>query len=301
MGSPFIVVCGARNVKTILTGEDVLVTINPSPVSKVVFGERALSTSIGSAHSVHYRTTLRAFSSQNVARYSGRIADMLHQRVTDWCRRRHIYAVPELKRLIFEIGSEVILGFQFGSAETEKLLTEFDEFSANFFSLNINLPGSGLWRALRSRDRLVTILRENQSSERSCIIDLDVNTESDADKALELLFGMTETSVSAGAAMMTLVSQRRDVIARVRQEIDDARRARRSEQLESGSTPYVNGVVKEVLRLRPPVAGGFRTALKTFQLDVSTLTSSSYTMVNAHSHLAQTWVDVLTKRCHQLL
>ena len=36
-----------------------------------------------------------------------------------------------------------------------------------------------------------------------------------------------------------------------------------------GRLRYVDCVVKEVLRLLPPVSGGYRTALRTFELDVS--------------------------------
>ena len=237
MGSPFVVVCGARNVKTILTSEGELVTIKPSPASRPLFGEWALSNSTGRQHSEQYRVTRRAFNHQNLSQHNARIADMLHKRVTDWCRRRHIYAVSECKRLIFEIGSEVILGFKFGSAEAASLLEEFDVFATKFFSIPTRLPGSGFQRALKSRDRLVAILRAHKSSGVAvpCVIDmasrLDASTCDDSesakcsvlyDQALELLFGMSETTASASAAMMTLLSGRHDVIARVRHEVEAA-------------------------------------------------------------------------------
>lgn len=41
-----------------------------------------------------------------------------------------------------------------------------------------------------------------------------------------------------------------------------------------GQLKYVSNVVKEVVRIAPPVGGGFRKALKTFELDVS----NTYTM-----------------------
>lgn len=33
--------------------------------------------------------------------------------------------------------------------------------------------------------------------------------------------------------------------------------------------PYLDAVVKEVLRVAPPVGGGYRKALQTFEIDVS--------------------------------
>lgn len=42
------------------------------------------------------------------------------------------------------------------------------------------------------------------------------------------------------------------------------------------SLRYTNMVVREVLRLTPPVLGGFRTALKTFEINVRRFTSVVY-------------------------
>lgn len=41
---------------------------------------------------------------------------------------------------------------------------------------------------------------------------------------------------------------------------------------------YVDCVVKEVLRFLPPVSGGYRTALQTFELDVSSSVWQEYTI-----------------------
>jgi cytochrome P450 len=41
-----------------------------------------------------------------------------------------------------------------------------------------------------------------------------------------------------------------------------------------GRLQYLDCVVKEVLRILPPVSGGYRTALQTFELDVRSSPSS---------------------------
>lgn len=105
---------------------------------------------------------------------------------------------------------------------------------------------------------------------------------------MELLFAAFFTTASASTSLILLLLQHPAAIAKIQQELSAqglgspcscAPRA-------SGSRPdcscepdlslavlgrlrYVDCVVKEVLRLLPPVSGGYRTALRTFELDVS--------------------------------
>ena len=44
--------------------------------------------------------------------------------------------------------------------------------------------------------------------------------------------------------------------------------------------PYISAVIKEVLRVAPPVGAGYRKALKTFDLDVS----SCQSLITRFSH-----------------
>ena len=94
---------------------------------------------------------------------------------------------------------------------------------------------------------------------------------------VEMLFGSNETTASVLCALVIRLSQNPDIVQRVRQEM-----ARYSaEQGNSGNGGkltydglkqmiYVNDVLKEVLRLNPPVAAGFRKAVKDFEIGVCT-------------------------------
>lgn len=109
---------------------------------------------------------------------------------------------------------------------------------------------------------------------------------------MELLFAAFFTTASASTSLVLLLLQHPATIAKIRQELaaEGLGRACSCEPGRAGdsagpwpncrckpdlslaalgSLRYIDCVVKEVLRLLPPVSGGYRTALRTFELDVS--------------------------------
>lgn len=112
------------------------------------------------------------------------------------------------------------------------------------------------------------------------------------ESAVELLFAAFFTTASASTSLVLLLLQHPGAIAKIRQELEaqglgracscgpgaagdgagrwpDCGCAPDLSLAALGGLPYVDCVVKEVLRLLPPVSGGYRTALRTFELDVS--------------------------------
>jgi cytochrome P450 len=71
-----------------------------------------------------------------------------------------------------------------------------------------------------------------------------------------------------------LPGQNKDIIRRLREEMADyelmaSEESASIETLES--MPYLNNVMKEVLRVYPPIGGGYRKVLKTFVVNVSAM------------------------------
>lgn len=105
---------------------------------------------------------------------------------------------------------------------------------------------------------------------------------------MELLFAAFFTTASASTSLILLLLQHPAAIAKIQQELSaqglghacSCAPLATGPRLDCSCEPdlslaalgrlrYVNCVVKEVLRLLPPVSGGYRTALRTFELDVS--------------------------------
>lgn len=109
---------------------------------------------------------------------------------------------------------------------------------------------------------------------------------------MELLFAAFFTTASASTSLVLLLLQHPAAITKIQQELavhglgcacsckpgaagdgagpwPDCSCEPDLNLAALGRLRYVDCVVKEVLRLLPPVSGGYRTALRTFELDVS--------------------------------
>lgn len=109
---------------------------------------------------------------------------------------------------------------------------------------------------------------------------------------MELLFAAFFTTASASTSLVLLLLQHPVAISKIQQELVEQGLGHACScgpgAVGGGAGPwsdcscqpdlnlaalgrlrYVDCVVKEVLRLLPPVSGGYRTALRTFELDVS--------------------------------
>lgn len=97
------------------------------------------------------------------------------------------------------------------------------------------------------------------------------------DVALELMFAGHETTSSAASTLVLNIARNPDVLFKITEELatngllDD-----RTCDLDLGrinKLKYVRNVVKEALRISPPIGGGYRKALETFEVEVSVLHS----------------------------
>lgn len=151
----------------------------------------------------------------------------------------------------------------------------------NSFSLHI-------LQALKAKQRLREIIassinssaNNNESSDDLCSVlqglgATDGGVEKNTvllDGIIDLLFSGSETVTSAGFSLAYQLSKRPDVVDKIRKEIEQQGLLHSEETVcptDLQKMTYVNAVVKETLRMLPPVGGAYRTVLETFDLDVS--------------------------------
>ncbi|CAL1600208.1 unnamed protein product [Knipowitschia caucasica] len=292
-GSPTVRVMGADNVRQILTGEHRLVSVQWPASVRTILGPETLSSVHGIQHKSKKKAIMRAFSREALELYVPIIQEEVRAAVQDWLSRDSCVMVyPEMKRLMFRIAMRVLLGFEPEQIRTQEqqLVEAFEEMVRNLFSLPIDMPFSGLYRGLKARNFIHSKIEENikqklQDCEKGSrpqdalqqLIDSSrksgepLSMQAIKEAATELLFGGHETTASTATSLVMFLGLNPDVVSRLRTEF--------AEKEEQGMDPhnvtmqgletlkYTGCVIKETLRLNPPVPGGFRVALKTFELN----------------------------------
>ncbi|KAL8187138.1 UNVERIFIED_CONTAM: hypothetical protein K2H54_034261 [Gekko kuhli] len=277
-GRPTVRVMGVENVRHILLGEHRLVAVQ-WPASVI----------------------MRAFSREALQHYIPVIQEEVSACLRQWLAgsgegEAGLLVYLEVKRLMFRIAMRILLGFrpsQTGPDSEQHLVEAFEEMIRNLFSLPIDVPFSGLYKGLRARNIIHAKIEENIRAKlagkkeptdgyKDALQLLMEHTQSNGEQlnmqelkesATELLFGGHETTASAATSLITFLGLHPHVLQKVREELqakgllgnvsqDKNLGMEVLEQLK-----YTGCVIKETLRLSPPVPGGFRVALKTFELN----------------------------------
>ncbi|CAH2322365.1 cytochrome P450 26A1 [Pelobates cultripes] len=239
---------------------------------------------------------MQAFSREALDTYVPVMEEEVRSAVKSWLENgSNVLMYPAIKRLMFRIAMRVLLGFETWEMENtldQPMVDAFEEMIKNLFSLPIDIPFSGLYRGLRARNRIHAIIEQNikekleKEPERSwkdalqLLIDHSKKNDKTVDlqalkeSATELLFGGHGTTASAATSIVTFLAAHNEVLQKVRKELELNNLLSTKPEDQKDLTieilqklEYAGCVLKETLRLNPPVPGGFRVALKTFTLN----------------------------------
>ncbi|KFU91446.1 Cytochrome P450 26A1, partial [Chaetura pelagica] len=240
---------------------------------------------------------MRAFSRDALQHYVPVIQEEVSSCLARWlgAARPCLLVYPEVKRLMFRIAMRILLGFQPRQASPDgeqQLVEAFEEMIRNLFSLPIDVPFSGLYRGLRARNIIHAKIEENIRAKMACkepeggykdaLQLLMEHTQSNGEQlnmqelkesATELLFGGHETTASAATSLVAFLGLHHDVLQKVRKELQvkgllcSSNQEKQLDMEVLEQLKYTGCVIKETLRLSPPVPGGFRIALKTLELN----------------------------------
>uniref|UniRef100_A0A8D2IQ62 Cytochrome P450 family 26 subfamily C member 1 n=1 Tax=Varanus komodoensis TaxID=61221 RepID=A0A8D2IQ62_VARKO len=168
------------------------------------------------------------------------------------------------------IAAQILLGLRLDEKTFQELAQTFEQLMENLFSLPLNIPFSGLRKGIKARDLLheymeKAIMEKLQWKNPEAPSDgLDFIISSAKEHGKE--FTMQELKVikkasfgcwcvyEAGRLLSSL--ERPECYCQPNLTLEKMSRLR-----------YLDCVIKEVLRLLPPVSGGYRTALQTFELN----------------------------------
>ncbi|KAG7282565.1 hypothetical protein CRUP_001140, partial [Coryphaenoides rupestris] len=308
-GNPTVRVTGADNVRQILLGENRLVSVQWPASVRTILGSDTLSNLHGALHKSKKKAIMRAFSRDALEQYIPVIQEEVRAAVQEWLQRDSCVLVyPEMKRLMFRIAMRILLGFDPEQIRTDEqqLVEAFEEMVKNLFSLPIDVPFSGLYRGLKARNLIHSKIEENirkkvedsdgtGSKHRDALQQLINSSKNNGEafsmqaikeSATELLFGGHETTASTATSLIMFLGLNPEALDRLRQELlckEEQGVDLQTVTMESlEQLKYTGCVIKETLRLNPPVPGGFRVALKTFELNIPKGWNVIYSICDTH-------------------
>jgi len=239
---------------------------------------RSLFLQDGEEHQRNRKLLMPAFHGQALTHYLHTMEEMIRKYLHKWQTQQHFTWFPELKQMTFEIASVLLLGTAPGE-KTQLLSQWFSELTNGLFAIfPIKARWSKYGKALAARDRLLDYLDQEierrKSNPGKDTLGLMLQTSDENGdyltreeikvQALLMLFAGHETTTSMLTSFAMSLGQSPDILgkAKAEQEALEIEGDLTVEKLKQMT--YLDQILKEVERLYPPVAGGFRGVVKPF-------------------------------------
>lgn len=280
LGSPTVFIKGPEGNRFILTHENEYFRVSWPPSVKRLLGPLSLALQSGHTHLARRKLLVQAFQPRALEGYIPAMEAISDRYLQAWCEQGQLTWYPDLRNYTLDVACKLLVGLDHG-AQTP-LGHSFEVWCAGLFSLPLNLPWTAFGKAWRDRKRLLVeiegLIRERQTQLKAAPrretdaldillqardeeTDEQLSLEELKDQVLLLLFAGHETLTSAIASFCLLTAQHPEVLAKARAEQQRFAPDPLSLDLLK-QMPYLDQVIKEVLRLVPPVGGGFREVLQ---------------------------------------
>jgi cytochrome P450 len=290
-----VIVADPALIKEVFDADPAVVGGAAPPMAKAMLGEHSLILLDGAEHATQRSLMAPAFHRERVQRYREEMARNCERELVDWPLGEPLQLLPRMERITLRSIMSALFGpGDDASRESLRLLMhEAVEYSTNvrrlarvWFAMmrDATLPAS--FRRLRERvdaavfreierarqdprleereDILATLLR-GRDAEGNPISDSELR-----DQVVTLLFqGHTSTASGLAWALERLM-RHPEVFERLRAEA------------QAGSDEYVDAVVKEALRVRPPLPFPTRSVTQPFRLGEYELEPGTQIMVNSY-------------------
>jgi cytochrome P450 len=274
-GRPTVFMRGQEASLFVLSNDNQYFVASLPASMKALLGSLSLSLQTGANHQNRRKLLYQAFAPRALVGYIGAMENITQRYLEKWEKMETMTWYPELKKYTFDVAGKLLVGIDNGS-ETA-LGHNFENWCRGLFSISLDLPWTKFGKAKKSRKLLLAelekIIRDRQlgtpsgKDALSLLIsgrDEEGNSlslEELKDQVLLLLFAGHETLTSAIASFCLLLAQNPDVMAKVRAEQQQfpATEPLTLEQLKQMT--YLEQVLREVMRLVPPVRGVFRTVI----------------------------------------
>ena len=278
-GNPTAMMIGSEANTFLFRNENKYVVSSWPKSTRILLGKKSLAVNNGSFHTSRRKLLYDAFAPRALASYIPTMEQITNDYLKKWERLGQLTWYPELRNYTFDIASNLFVSTDGGSQS--QVGHDFEVWCAGLFTIPISLPWTKFGKALQARRKLLEnleqiILKRQQSEDPGKdALGLLIQAEDEEGKSLSLeelkdqvlllLFAGHETLTSAIASFCLLTAQHPDVMQRLVEEQDSLNIAGIPTLEDLKNMTYLEQVLKEVMRLIPPVGGGFREAVETFE------------------------------------
>ena len=278
-GSPTVTMIGSEANTFLFRHENKYVVSSWPKSTRILLGKKSLAVNNGSFHTSRRKLLYDAFQPRALASYIPTMEQISDRYLQKWSQMGSLTWYPELRNYTFDIASNLFVSTDGGS--DSQVGHYFEVWCEGLFTLPISLPWTKFGKALQARRKLlasleeIIIKRQQADSPGEDALGLLIQAEDEEgnslsleelkDQVLLLLFAGHETLTSAIASFCLLTAQHPDVMQRLREEQDRLNISGTPTLEDLKAMTYLEQVIKEVMRLIPPVAGAFREAIETFE------------------------------------
>jgi retinoid hydroxylase len=280
-GNPTVMMVGAEANNFLFRHENKYVVSTWPKSTKILLGDLSLAVKNGDFHKSRRQLLYQAFQPRALASYIPTMETITQQYIDKWLQAKELTWYPELRDYTFDIASNLLVSTDGGSHSA--LGKTFEDWCAGLFTLPINLPWTKFGKALHCRQQLlkyiekIVVQRQQLDNPGEDALGLLIKAEDEAgnkltteelkDQVLLLLFAGHETLTSAIASFCLLTAQNPDIMAKLRAEQAkfDLKSPITLDTLKEMT--YLEQVIKEVMRIIPPVGGGFREVIESFSFN----------------------------------
>lgn len=277
LGRPTVCMVGSEAVEFLLvSGFDHFSWREGYPETFKILLGRSLFVQEGEEHRRNRKLIMPAFHASALARYFDTMDKITGKYLLQWEQKREFKWFEEFKQLTFEIASQIFLGTSTG--ETARFSQLFATLIDGFFAFP-KLPGSRFKKSLQARDEILAhlaqVIEQRQTNPTDDALSLLIQTEDENGdrltfeeiqvQALLLLFAGHETTTTMLTWFALELARHPEVFEKARLEQQAFENPVSIEQLNK--MPYLDQIFNEIERLHPPVAGGFRGVVKSFEFN----------------------------------
>ncbi|MCX5931535.1 MAG: cytochrome P450 [Cyanobacteria bacterium] len=280
LGQRTVFIRGERAISDLFAQGDAVAGWWPDSV-RILLGPLSLANRNGADHKARRRVVGQLFASAALKRYSPAIVALVDELSGELLGGASPVAlVPKLRRFAFSVIASAVLGLD--PIDRDALFVDFETWCQGLFSLPFALPGSPYARALQARERLLrrlgAVLEKAQSAAAAGAplaaggldllaggldeAGLPLGDDDVAEQLLLLLFAGYETTASSLSCLLLTLLQHPAELYWLQQELDGlpwpAAEGEAVTAYDALRAPRLDAVVKEVMRLTPPVGGFFR-------------------------------------------